>query len=134
MNELYTACNCDCSCETVEESPDFNFDTSVTLNDEVDRQAHLRELIPQWLSELPFRNESDVKDWRAEGYRARDILNRLREEKEAGEPLENFDPWPDKTRDPRTEAPYPVSVKRNSVRTYNADDGKFNWDLSVPDN
>ena len=129
MNELYTACNCDCSCETVEESPDFNFDTSI--NDDVDRQAHLRELLDSWVQAVDFRSEDDVQQWiENDGYRPRDALNRLREEKEAGEPLENFDPWPDKTRDPRNNDPYPVSVRRNSVRTYSSDEA-FDWDLSV---
>ncbi|WP_339102370.1 hypothetical protein [Haloterrigena salinisoli] len=73
---------------------------SNSVGGEVDRQEHLRQLISQWLDVIGFRTNEDVQRWKNEGYRARDILNRLREEKRAGEPLENFDPWPP-GRDPR---------------------------------
>ena len=134
MTEFTTQCNCGCGKKEVEGAENAELEVFPKLNDEdYDQYEHLRGLIPQWLEEVPFRNQSDVKDWKAEGYRPSDIIRRLKLENERGEPIDGH-PWPDKTRDPRTEAPYPVSVKRNSVRRYNADKGKFEWDLSVSDN
>lgn len=119
--ELYTSCEGKCDCE---ESGGLN----LSVKNDVDRQAINREMIPKWLEKLSFRNQEDVTRWENEGYRARDILNRLKLEKERGEPIDGH-PWPP-GRDPRGNSPYPTSARRNAAREGSKNE-TFDWDLSV---